>query len=39
MLNIYIMKTINPTNYDKVDVFEENGNIFAFKKTKDGESN
>ena len=30
------MKTINLTNYDKVDVFEENGNIFAFKKTKDG---
>ena len=30
------MKTINLTNYDKVDVFEENGNIFAFKKSKDG---
>ena len=30
------MKTINLTNFDKVDVGEENGNIFAFKKTKDG---
>ena len=30
------MKTINLTNFDKVDVVEENGNIFAFKKTKDG---
>ena len=34
MLNIYIMKTINLTNYDKVDVFEENGNIFAFKNQR-----
>ena len=30
------MKTINLTNYDKVDIFEEAGNVHAFKKTKDG---
>ena len=30
------MKTINLTNYDKVDIFEQYGNVHALKKTKDG---
>ena len=30
------MKTINLTNYDKVDIFEDEGNVHAFKKTKNG---